>query len=352
VPVTNTTEPVSLLDLFNIFNLPTRQRFQVIVDELGIGTAGRGADFNDILRRANPALALARQAIAILARQRAQLATIVDATNTIAAQGAAHTASVQSFLDRSAALSSLTAAHSDNLSLAVNRLPQLLSAAQPALSQLDAVAANGAPLLAQIHAAVPSLNRVSSDLGPFAAVAKPALAKLATALSRAIPAIRDTTPLVRTLRTYTARSLPGTLEVSRLFANLQRHGFVENFLSVAYYIAASLSRFDSTSHLLPLLLVGAHNGACGNYTTTPVPGCSAHYGQQPSYTRGAHSAGRAARSPASSATAGGDRSRPSVPRPALPLPAAVTAKAPLPVSAAPVGQVARTLQSLVDYLLK
>ena len=60
VPVANTTEPVSLLDLFNIFNLPTRQRFTAIVNELGIGTAGRGQDFNEILRRANPALALAR----------------------------------------------------------------------------------------------------------------------------------------------------------------------------------------------------------------------------------------------------------------------------------------------------
>ena len=56
VPVQNTTEPVSLLDLFNIFNLPTRERFQVIINELGIGTAGEGQNFNDILRRANPAL--------------------------------------------------------------------------------------------------------------------------------------------------------------------------------------------------------------------------------------------------------------------------------------------------------
>ncbi len=46
----------------------------MIIDELGIGTAARGQDFNDILRRANPALALARQAISILDRQRAQLA--------------------------------------------------------------------------------------------------------------------------------------------------------------------------------------------------------------------------------------------------------------------------------------
>ena len=88
VPVTHTTEPVSLLDLFNIFNLPTRQRLMVIINELGIGTSGRGQDFNDVLRRANPALALARQAIGILTTQKAQLATLVDATNTVATEAA------------------------------------------------------------------------------------------------------------------------------------------------------------------------------------------------------------------------------------------------------------------------
>jgi ABC-type transporter Mla subunit MlaD len=46
VPVTRTTEPVSLQDLFNIFNLPTRERFQVLIDELGIATAGEGDNLN------------------------------------------------------------------------------------------------------------------------------------------------------------------------------------------------------------------------------------------------------------------------------------------------------------------
>src|SRR5205085_9941946 len=36
VPVSRTTEPVSLLDLFNIFNQPTRQRLTVLINELGI----------------------------------------------------------------------------------------------------------------------------------------------------------------------------------------------------------------------------------------------------------------------------------------------------------------------------
>jgi virulence factor Mce-like protein len=291
VPVQNTTEPVSLLDLFNIFNVPTRERFATIINELGIGTAGEGDNFNDILRRANPALKLAQQVIGILARQKSQLATIIDATNTIASQAASHTGDVQNFLDRASALSSLTASHASNLSQAINRLPGLLAAAQPALSQLDTVAVEGTPLVQQIHAAVPGINRVSNDLGPFVKVAKPALRDLGAALQKAIPALRDTTPLTKTLRQYTARSLPGTKLVARLFMNLQQHGFTENLVSLFYYVAASLARYDSTSHLLSVLLIGPDNGICGNYATTLVAACSAQYGSGQTYKPGsAHAA--------------------------------------------------------------
>jgi ABC-type transporter Mla subunit MlaD len=356
VPVSNTTEPVSLLDLFNIFNLPTRQRFMVILDELGIGTAARGEDFNAILRRANPALAEARQVIAILARQRAQLATIVDATNTIAAQGAANTANVQNFLDRAAGLSTLTAAHHDPLSQAVARLPGLLAAAQPSLQQLDVVARDGTPVLQNIQAAVPELNRVNSDFRPFVAAARPALVALGQTLKKGIPAIRDTTPVVTQLRKYGDRSLPGTLLFARLSSNLQRRGFIESFLSVTYYVATALSRFDSTSHLLSILLTGPNNGTCGNYnpTPTPVPGCSAHFGSQPPY-RPVHSAGRNGRAAPVAATApsgspGVTAAAPSTASSPRPVPAVKLV--PVGPAASAVQQSAQTLQNLVNYLLR
>ena len=105
LPVTHTTEPVSLLDLFNTFNLSTRQRLTILLDELGIGTAGRGEDLNQIILRANPTLTQARQAISILNRQGAQLQTVISATRTIMAQGAAHTGTLKRFLVSAAALS-------------------------------------------------------------------------------------------------------------------------------------------------------------------------------------------------------------------------------------------------------
>ena len=138
-------------------------------------------------------------------------------------------------------------------------------------------------MLEQLGAAVPELVRVSADLRPFAAAARPALAKLAVALRHAVPAIQESVPLLNTIAGYARRSLPSTELVGALYPNLQRHGFSEGFLSVMYYISASLARFDSTSHMLPLLLVAPNNGACGNYATKPVAGCSAHYGSQPAY---------------------------------------------------------------------
>jgi hypothetical protein len=91
------------------------------------------------------------------------------------------------------------------------------------------------------------------------------------------------------------------LLTGRLFQNLQQHGFVENFLSVMYYIGAALSRYDQNSHMLAILLVSPDNGMCGNYATTPVPACSAHYGTQPPFAPAASRATRRFRRPRSRA---------------------------------------------------
>lgn len=283
IPVTHTTEPVSLLDLFNTFNLPTQQRVQVLLSELGIATAARGQDLNAILLRANPTLALARQVIGILLRQRDALGSILDSTNTIVAQIAAHIPALKGFVDRSGGLTTLLASHRGPLAAAIARLPALLRALHPALQQVDAVARTGTPLLQQLDTAAPSLDRVEADLGPLARAAAPALPKIAHAVKVAIPAIRTTTPLIDAITSYAQRSLGSTELTSQLYQNLERHGFSEYFLSVIYYVATSLSRFDSTSHVLPLKLVAPHNGACGRYATKPVQGCSAHYGAHPAY---------------------------------------------------------------------
>lgn len=359
VPLSHTSEPVSLLDLFNIFNVPTRERFSLIVNELGMGTAGRGQDFNDILYRANPALKLARQVIDILVRQKTQLAALIDATNTIAQQAATHTGAVQSFLQQAATLSSTTAQHRSNLELAIHRLPGLLAAAQPSLKQLDVVAREGTPLVQQLGVAAPYLNQASLDLGPFVTAAKPGLSKLSEALTKAIPALKHTTPLTKALRSYTTKSMAKTKLSGKLFTSLQQAGFGEHFLSIVYYVAAALSRFDSISHMLSFATINL--GPCLNYATTPVPGCSANYGSAPASSAVAHrahaasshrSSSKASSAPASSSTTNNPSPASSSAPRSQQSQATTPAAQPPTAPSQPASGAGNVLQNLVNFLLR
>ena len=151
---------------------------------------------------------------------------------------------------------------------------------------------------------------------------------------------------------YAARSLPGTVLFAKLASNLQRSGFPESFFSTFYYVASSLSRFDATSHLLSILLIGPENGQCGNYATTPVAGCSAHFGNQPAYAPArARAAAERPGTPPRSAPRPGAAATPR-PAPAASAPASAhTAPGGASTPQGPVNQTAHQLQGLVNYLL-
>ena len=65
------------LDLVNnIMRLPYRERFAILLSELGTGLAGRGEELNEVIHRANPALRETDELLAILAEQNRALARL------------------------------------------------------------------------------------------------------------------------------------------------------------------------------------------------------------------------------------------------------------------------------------
>ena len=67
LPVTNTHSPVGQDLLNDIQHLPERQRFTIIINELGAGLLDRGSDLSAVIRRANPALQELDKVLSILA---------------------------------------------------------------------------------------------------------------------------------------------------------------------------------------------------------------------------------------------------------------------------------------------
>src|SRR4029077_1868128 len=85
LPVENTSSPVDVDLLGDISRLPVRQRFTILINELGAGLAGRGSDLNVVIRRANPALQELDRVLAILAGENRVLAKLaVDSDRSLA----------------------------------------------------------------------------------------------------------------------------------------------------------------------------------------------------------------------------------------------------------------------------
>lgn len=276
VPVTSTSVPVAITDLFNIFRVPVRERLTVVLSTLGIGVAGRGEDLNGILRRANPTLALTRKALNILGDQRRALRDTVIAVDKVSGDLARRPQSVTRFLDQAADVSKTTADHSTALGQAINRLPRLLDEVQPTMRQLNGVAADGTPVLRDLRAATPGLSALVDQLGPFSDVARPALDRVAVAGNTGRGTIRVARPVVSLLKAFADKAGPTGTSLNALLVNLQERGGVENLLKFIYGAAAASSRYDAVSHILPAHLFLS---ACGFFAQTPVAGCSANYGQ-------------------------------------------------------------------------
>ncbi len=70
VPVKRTFSTVPLDLINNIQRRPYRERFRLIISELGVGLAGRPDELNEVVRRAHPGLRETTETLEILARQR------------------------------------------------------------------------------------------------------------------------------------------------------------------------------------------------------------------------------------------------------------------------------------------
>ena len=292
VPVDRTSVPVSITDLFRVFQADVRQRFTVALMAIGGGLASRGADLNNIILRSSPTLAAVRKLMGDLAAQKDNLSSAVRDTDRAIAELAARKGRVADFIEQAERVSAQAADRRGDIAETIRRLPPLLDASDRAIGHLNRLLANGQPLLGELREAAPGLNRVVGQIGPFARAARPG-DPAARRRGGHGPAHR---PQRRArscgcVRTFTTQTGPVGKALADTLTNLRDRGGVEYMLRFIYFSAAATSRFDSTSHILPAHAVDG--GQCTFLATEPVEGCNAFFRDNPA-TR---SDGQAAQGP-------------------------------------------------------
>ncbi len=279
VQLSGTTVPLTIQQVINVFSMPTDDRLQAILAELGIATAGRGEDINAILERSNPALEQAQRVLGILDSQRAELAHGISASNAVLSALAENTNSVREFVDHSAQVSRTTAAHGSELSASIARFPALLTALKPALVRVDRVAVEGTPVLASLHIAAPLLDELTQRLPPFLTAGTHALPSLTAAGRTGIAVVRQSTAMVSDLKSAAVDTIPAARDTNATLISIRNTGGLEEFLRGFYSLATASAGYDSTSHfqtaflsVLPQCMQSPPGAGCSNEYNSPGEG--------------------------------------------------------------------------------
>jgi phospholipid/cholesterol/gamma-HCH transport system substrate-binding protein len=274
LPVENTQKSVDLDLINNVMRLPYRQRLSLIVSELGTSLAGRGAEINQVIRRADPALKEVDEVLKILASQNKVLSNLAKDSDTVLAPLARERTHVSSFIEHSSNVAAATAERRDDLEADIERLPRFLQELRPTMVRIGALSDQATPVFRDLGAEAPDINRMVRELGPFSEAGIPAVKSLGDASVIGTPAMRDLLPITKDLRRFAKTARPVGKTAANVLESFKRGRGVERLLDYTFYQVAAINGFDSIGHYLRARLI---LNTCSRYYTQPVDGCSAKF---------------------------------------------------------------------------
>ena len=132
---------------------PYRERFRLILSELGTGLAGRPEDLNEVIRRAHPALRETSETIAILRRQNTVIRDFIRDADQVSLKVEPVKEQVAKWAREAEDGPAIQASRSEELGRYYNRLPRFLAELRPTMAELERTADAPDPHAAQARAA-------------------------------------------------------------------------------------------------------------------------------------------------------------------------------------------------------
>src|SRR4051794_5426090 len=145
IPVTHTSSTVAP-DLVNdVLRKPYRERFSIIINELGAAVAGNGQNLNDAIRRASPALRETDRVLGILANQNKVLGDLVKNGDTVINDLANNKHNVQRWIGEARDTAKASAERQAALAAGFRKLPGFLEQLRPTMAALGDAATRRRP---------------------------------------------------------------------------------------------------------------------------------------------------------------------------------------------------------------
>jgi hypothetical protein len=236
--------------------------------------AGRGAELNAAIHRANPALEETDKVLAILAAQNRTLANLARDSDTVLAPLARDRRKVADAIANSNRVAAATAARRGDLEADIERLPPFLTQLKPTMIRLGALSDEMSPVLEDLGAQAPAINRFIISLGPFSKSATPSLVTLGDASVPGRKALVAAKPIAGDLKTFGQQVKPLSTNLSALLTSLRDTGGIERLMDYLFYQVAAINGFDSYGHYLRAQLIV---NICSTYAIENSPTCTANF---------------------------------------------------------------------------
>jgi ABC-type transporter Mla subunit MlaD len=279
IPVEQTGGTIPPDLVLDILRRPARERFGLLLTELGIGFTARGDDVQTTLRRAVPALRETNKVLDILDANRHTLNQLTRDADQVLAGLARNRRDVARFVSEAGNTTTITASRSKELAQTVNKLPRFLRELNPTLADLGTTARLQTPALRDLRLAAPDLTELLQRLGPFAESARPAVRGLGEASQTGISAVREAASTVKQLRALgTASTEPmrnlrfvledvdnrdRAVEPNRLSPTGKGFTGLEALLQYFFVQSQGINIYDSKGYLLKIDLL---LNECTQYT--------------------------------------------------------------------------------------
>jgi len=261
-------------DLINDINkLPYAQRFRLIFNELGAGLAGRGADIEAVVKRANPALRDVDRLLGILNSQRDQLARLAADSEQILGPLSRERAQVAGFFTNAGAAAQASAERGADLEASLRKFPAFLREFRLTMRSLQGFSDAATPTFAALDKAAPSFTEATRLLTPFSAASTVALKSLGAAGEEAGPTLRSAEPIVRKLSALAQSGASPTTKLAEFLASTRQTKGFDSLVELIYNGAAASNGFDKYGHFTRLLTTLTN---CLEYEGE-ASGCSAKF---------------------------------------------------------------------------
>jgi ABC-type transporter Mla subunit MlaD len=275
----HTSSPVDPDELLDAMREPQRERFRVIINELGITLTGRGQDLQDILNRFDPTFLNVNKILKILAKENKNLVRLAEDGDRSLQQLADNRDHIVGLFKNADEAARATNVKQQELAETLQRLPAFLDELTATAPVLENFANQAAPVAASTRAASADLSEFVTGTKAFVDSANPALKRFgdtADVFRQQIPALQ---PVAETLNKI-GQKRGAVTNLKKLLQSFEGQNGYANLAALTVGLAGAGNGSDAYGHFLRSMLV-VNDPNCIFYTQERRGGCAADFGSRP-----------------------------------------------------------------------